>query len=167
METPKRKRHRHKEYQCPRTMPVPPMASALPCSSSWLRNRARPLMLFAPSNPLSFNNGPGQAGGSARSPCVFLSKSNNRTTRPVAEGLCLPLVSPCSAGSGINGLCLSDKKWSVMVSCAGCSGHICSERDGLGWGSVEKIGDQCLWGEGWHTWRSEIRFRLRDKCSDS
>lgn len=57
---------------------------------SWLRNRARPPMLIAPSNPLSFNNRPGQAGGSARSPCVFLSKSNNRTTRPVAEGLCLP-----------------------------------------------------------------------------
>ncbi len=38
---------------------------------SWLRNRARPLMPIPPSNPLSFNKRPGQAGGSARSPSVF------------------------------------------------------------------------------------------------
>lgn len=86
---------------------------------SWLRNRAGPLMPIPPSNPLSDNNGTGQAGG--RSPCLFY-QSNNRTTRPVAAGPWLPLISLCFARVTSMSPCLSDKRWTLMVSCcAACT----------------------------------------------
>ncbi len=52
---------------------------------SWLRNRARPLMPIPPSNPLSFNKRPGQAGGSARSPSVFYQSWTTEQHSPLLK----------------------------------------------------------------------------------
>lgn len=107
-------------------------------------------MLIPPSDTLSFNNGPGQAGGSARRPYVFYQ---SQTTTTTAEGLQLLPISVFSQ-SRIKGL----SRWfEVQHGGQLCSSYIFApivtvwvEEAWKDWGSVP------MGGAG--TWRSEIRL---------
>lgn len=73
--------------------------------------------------------------------------------QPIAESPWLLLISLCSAKVESMALCLSDKKWSMMVSCA--AGTYVLRVWQLGLRKQGKIGDESLRG-GWY-------LEVRDK----
>lgn len=85
--------------------------------SSRLGNRARPQMPVLPSNPLSFNNRPGQAEGSRRSPSSFIRVAQQNNTVHRWRSMALASISALSY-SWISSLCLSVEKWSMMLRCS-------------------------------------------------
>lgn len=99
----------------------PPLVSLLHCSSPGYIQSKTP-DASAPSNPLFFNNRLGQAGGSTRSLSVFYQSQTTVHHSPwlKVHGSCSFHHSVLSS-SGIDGLCLSDKTWSMMVTCAACT----------------------------------------------
>lgn len=118
----------------------------------WLGNRARPLIPIPPSNPLSFNNGPGQTGGSAGNRCAFYQSQTKEQHSPLLKvyGSCFYL---CIQQSMAPMWGIRNGAWWSFVQLV----DICAECGSYIWESMKRVWTGAKGEAG--TWRSEIRLR--------